>query len=285
MLRLSQSDLEATLHFLRQAEAVTGPDPFPSELLDVLRGLVPSEFVAYDELDLVERRVLIYVACTRGQEVEASQPDEEELDRNFLRLMHQHPICSHRLRTGDHTAHKFSDFVTRKQLHGLEIHAEYFRRYGVEFRMAVGLPGPPTHTKTLGFDRVGNRDFGERDRVLLNRLRPHLTALHAAARDRRRAAALLLGQDRAGIVVLLSPDQIDFATPAATRLLTRYFGTASDSRLPEPVRTWLHRDAVRLNGNGLPRATTVPLTVEHGNRRLTIRRAGQLSCSTSRSPR
>ena len=276
MLRLSQSDLEATLVFLQEAEAVTGPDAFPSELLDRLRELVPCEWVAYEERDRPGRRTIAYETCARGREVDASlgHPDEEFL-RTVWRLMDQHPLCAYTARTGDLTAHKLSDFVTLRQWHRLEIYTEYFRLFGVDYRLTVGLPAPPSHTKAFFFDRGSNRDFGERDRLVLNLLQPHLSALDTAARKRRLAAALLLEHEGAGLVVLHPSEQVDFATPAAERLLARYFGGTSDGRLPEPVCIWLHRDAARINGNGLPPPSTAPLSVERGDRRLTIRRAGR----------
>ena len=275
MARLSRSDLENTLGFLREAEAVTGPDPFPSELLDRLRDLVPCEWVSYEEQDHHGRRTVAYETCSRGREADASagQPDEEFL-RTLWPLMKEHPLCAYAARTGDLTAHKISDFATLRQWHRLGIYTEYFRLYGVEYRLMVGLPAQPSHTKMLFFDRGGERDFGERHRLLLNRLQPHLCALDVAARERRLAAALLLEPNGARVVVLHSPDMIDFATPAAARLLAGYFPAAPDSRLPEPVRSWLRRHAARLNGNGRPQLTTPPLTVERGDRRLTIRRAG-----------
>jgi DNA-binding CsgD family transcriptional regulator len=273
-MRLSRSDLEATLGFLREAAAVTGPDPFPSQLLDVLRDLVPSDFVTYCELDELGRRVVAYEACTRGREADASQ-SEERLLPAFWQFIHEHPLCAYQARTGDLTAHKFSDFVTRARWHRLGIYAEYFCFYGVEERMVVGLPAPPAHTKVVALDRGGDRDFGERDRLVLNLLRPHLIALDGAARARRLAAALLLEPERAGLVVLQSSDQIEFASPAAARLLARYFGPAGDGLLPAAVCAWLHHDSERINGNDLPAPSTAPLIVSCGDRRLTIRRAGR----------
>jgi hypothetical protein len=39
--RLPESDFRAVLEFLREADAVEGPDPFPVSLLESLRRLVP----------------------------------------------------------------------------------------------------------------------------------------------------------------------------------------------------------------------------------------------------
>jgi DNA-binding CsgD family transcriptional regulator len=269
---LSRSDLEARLGFLREAAAVTGPDPFRSELLDRLRQLVRCDFVAYQaNEDAARGRPVAHEECARSREIDASQP--AELEQNFWRL-EDHPLCAYVRRTGDLTAHKISDFVTRRHWHRLEAYVEYFRFFGVEDKMLVGLPAPPGYRKVVGLDRCGDRDFGERERLLLNLLRPHLSALDTAARERRLAAALLLDREGAGLVVLRSFDKAEFATPAAERLLARYFECTSDGDLPAPVRTWLHCDSERLNGNGLPPPATAPLRVERGDRRLTIRRAG-----------
>jgi DNA-binding CsgD family transcriptional regulator len=271
VLRLSRSDLEATVGFLSEAAAETGPDPFPSQLLDRLRELVRCGWVVYRERDQEERPVF-WDACARGREAEPSRP-VEELDRTYWRLRHQDPLCAYQQRTGDLTASKLSDFVTRRQWHRVELYAEYHRFWGSEGRMQIGL-APRSDKKFLFFS--GDWEFGDRERLVLNLLRPHLVALEAAARQRRLAAALLLEQEGAGIVVLCSSDRIEFATPAAERLLARYVGGTSDGDLPEPVRGWLHHGSQRLNGNGAghPPAHR-PLSVERGGRRLTIRRAGR----------
>jgi DNA-binding CsgD family transcriptional regulator len=266
--------LEATLGFLGEAAAVTGPDPFPSELLDRLRDLVRSDMVGYEECDQATRGGWspVHQECARGREIRASQP--AELVDCFWPLEHQYPLGVYMRRTGGLSARKLSDFVTRRQWHHLGVYTEYFRFFGVEDKLMVGLPAPPGHRKVVGLDRCGDGDFGERERLLLDLLQPHLSALDAAARERRLAAALLLGREAAGLVVLRLPNRIEFATPTAERLLARYFQAAPDDELPESVRAWLRHDSRRLNGDGLPPPSPAPLRVERGNRRLTIRRAG-----------
>jgi DNA-binding CsgD family transcriptional regulator len=277
VLRLSRSDLEATLGFLRQAQAVNGPDPFPGDVLDLLRGLVTSDFVAYCELDRVERRVLLVEGCAQArQAAEARVADFDEAERVFWSVIGQSPIYAYHERTGDFAACMLSDFLSARALRGLDVYTEFFRPAGIEHRLAVGLPAPLSHTKTFLFDRGHSRDFGERDRLVLDRLRPHLIALHAAARERRRAAALAHGEDApSGLVVLDAWDRIDLATPVAARLLAGYFGAAPGDELPTRVRAWLRDDARRLNGETLPRRSAEPLSVRRGDRRLTISRAGR----------
>jgi DNA-binding CsgD family transcriptional regulator len=272
---LRQSDLQATLDFLCEAEAVTGPEPFPTELLDSLRGLVPSDTVGYCEQDRVRGHQLYYEGCARTRELDVSAPPLE-MERVMWLLKHQSPIVVHHERTGDFSPIKLSDFLTRRELHRLEIHRDFFRPVGIEHRFVVGLPGPQTHTKCFLFDRGGNRDFDERDRLVLDLIRPHLVACYAAARDRRLADALALGEDEAGALVVLTPSgRIDFSSRSAEELLHRYFGVEADGRLPEQVERWLNHRSRRLNGRGSFPPPDAPLATVRNGSRLLVRRIGQ----------
>jgi DNA-binding CsgD family transcriptional regulator len=266
---LRHADLQGALDFLREAEGVTGPDPFPSHLLDRFRELVPCEFVWYCELDRPGGRMLFHEGCARVREVDAVAAEEE--DRTFWRLKHQHPLCVHQARAGDFTAHKLSDFVSRRQLHRLEIYAEFLQPNGVEYELELGLPAPPWHTKVFGFDS-GSHDFGEHDRLLLDLLRPHLVSLYESAKMRRLAAALAAGAEASGELVMLdSAARIEFATVSARRLLRDYCGDAAGARLPQALEDWFVQDRRRLNGDSLP-SRGKPLAIEREHRRLVVTR-------------
>jgi DNA-binding CsgD family transcriptional regulator len=269
MARLSPSDLGQALNFLREAEGVTGHDPFPSELLDLLRELVGCDYVNYCELDRPHERVLFYDGCSRAREVDAGVG--EDAVRTFWRLRHQHPVCVHQDLTQDFAALKVSDFLTRRQLRRREIYWEFFRPFGVEFELDVGLPAPPTDTKVFLFES-GSRDFTERERLLLDLLRPHFVSLYAAARNRRVLAALEGREESArSLVVLGSNGGVDFVGPDALELLHRYFETDRD-RLPDVVSEWLREESARLNGDGALRHPPRPLAVKHDDRRLVVQR-------------
>jgi hypothetical protein len=217
---------------------VTGPDPFPTQLLDRLRELVGRGWVVHEEKDQAERLVF-WDSCDHCREIEPSRP-EDELDRAYWRLRHQDPLCGYQQRTGDLTAHKLSDFVTRRQWHRIELYAEYHRFWGNEGRMQIGLAATPLNKKFLFFS--GDWEFGERERLLLNLLRPHLTALEAAAQQRRLAAALApagarrSGTRRAGLVGRHRVRDIDRGA-APCPVLRRYLRrrpTRASSRLAAP---------------------------------------------------
>lgn len=278
MATLQSADLQATLDFVREAEAVTGPEPFPTELLDALRRLVPSDMVGYDEQDRVHGRSVHHGGCSRYREIEAAAPLELEVERIFWLLMHESPIVIHHERTGDFSPVKLTDFLTRRQLHRLEIHRDFFRPVGIEHRLVVGLPAPRSHTKCFLFDRgAGRRDYEERDRLVLELLRPHLVSCYAAARDRRLAAALSLGEDGAGALLVLAPSgHVDFSDRLAGELLRRYFRGEPNGRVPEQIERWLKHRARRFDANGSLPPPDVPLTIERNGSRLVVRRIGHV---------
>ena len=272
MPALRQSDLQATLDFLCDAEAVAGPEPFPTELLDRLRGLVPCDFVAYDELDRVEQRGLFFEGCTN---LHAARNDDDELDHDILwRLMDPNPICSYHESTLDFRALRLSDFLSRRQLHRNGYYLALMRPFGVEHQIVVGLPATLRHTKCFLMNSQ-RRDFDERDLAVLELLRPHLAAHYSAAAARRVAAVIAAGGAVPGELVVISPSGgVDFETPAARGFLARYFPDERNGRLPETVESWRRQQATRLNGNGPLPDPASPLTVRREGTQLVIRRLG-----------
>jgi DNA-binding CsgD family transcriptional regulator len=259
---LRQSDLCAVLDFLREAEEVKGPSPFPASLVGRLGELVPSDVVHFCELDRVRQRAL--------GDVYATDSDECDDGGTYWRLRHEHPTCWHHEQTGDFSAHKVSDFLTLRELRRLEIYEHRFRVF--PFELTVGLPAPPWHTKVFLFHRR-NRDFQERDLRVLDLLRPHLVHLWESAKTRRIADALAAGAEVPGeLVVYDSAYAVEHATGAARRLLSSYFGDRRPARLPPLLEEWLLQGR-RRDGESLPRPGK-PLTIERGDRRLVVSRLG-----------
>jgi DNA-binding CsgD family transcriptional regulator len=244
------------LAFLVEAHSVDGPEPFPQSLLVSLRRLVRGDWVGYSELDRV-RQVRIW------NEEDPRVDDDCSTDEAYWRLRHQHPVCHFHEATGDFRALKLSDFVSRSELRRREIYREYFHPWGVEYEMCVGIDAPLSHTKVFIFDRMGGRDFSERDRDVLDSLRPHLAKIYETAQLRRtvREALALLGRTQAALVVLEGADGIAHATPEAWRLLATYFRSSGGS-LPDEVAEWLREQ------RRAPKPE--PLTIERGEESVVV---------------
>jgi DNA-binding CsgD family transcriptional regulator len=140
-----------------------------------LHELVPCDGAGWNEVDL------------GGHEVRAVTSPVGYFDAGGVatlnRLIDQHPIVQYVARTGDTSATKLSDFASARQLHALEIYTDFFRPLGIEDLLAVIVRVEPVIIG-VAFTRP-RRSYRERDRELLNLLRPHLAAAyeHVAARE------------------------------------------------------------------------------------------------------
>jgi DNA-binding CsgD family transcriptional regulator len=235
MQRLSASDLEAALRFVHDAAAETGPDPFPTHVVEGLRRLLACEWASYCELDRPHEQALALV--------ESPAVDDLGDDDVFWRVVDEHPLCRAQ-KGGRFDALKLSDFHSQRALHGMEVYADWFRPAGIEYELEAAIPSPQEHTKTFLFDD-GRRDFSERDRSLLNLLQPHLAQLYRAAAVRRLAdsarAVVEDGRDleQHGVVVLDARGAIELSSPRARRLLGDYAVDGTATRLPAVVTRWL----------------------------------------------
>ena len=220
MQRLRSHDLDGVVRVVGEMASIDETEQlsFPEHLLESLRALIGSDRTVYSELDRVRERVLaeLGVGDYRGR-----APWEEV----FWTLRHEWPSCDYQDRTLDFGPHKLSDFVPMRELRRLQIYSDYLRPLGVEYEIGVGLPAQLTHTKLfLFFNGRERRDFGERERTILELLRPHLIRRYEHVRSQRRAAAALATFETSDepLVLLDDAGRAEFATRRARRLLTSY---------------------------------------------------------------
>lgn len=86
---------------------------------------------------------------------------------------------------------KLSDCLTRRGMRKLDFYHCVWKPLGVDDSLRVWLPAPPGRARTIYLER-GKRDFSERDRSLLELLRPFLIRLAERADRRRRGDARAL---------------------------------------------------------------------------------------------
>ncbi|MBV9455019.1 MAG: hypothetical protein JOZ19_13025 [Rubrobacter sp.] len=108
--------------------------------------------------------------------------------------------------------------------------------------MAVTLSAPAPLVIGIAFNRSG-RDFSERDRLLLDLLRPHLIQAYHNARSstqlRQELARLrwALEESNHGMISLSDKDLVQFCTECAQRWLLEYFERSRRAdRLPESLQ-------------------------------------------------
>jgi DNA-binding CsgD family transcriptional regulator len=235
MRRLSRSDLEGVLVFVRELNEVDGRVPLTTELLDRLTELVGCTYASYEEYDWRRRIVTAYVRCS-NEDPQAVPPPYVSED---FWTADDWPY-----RTGPAAFEKLSDRLDRRERERIRDEEEF----NAEFRIvdAIGLRAGDGRTQSafLHFDSP-DRDFDERDRELTLALRPHVEALWRKAVSRRQHDELLALVGRDGdpadgraIVLHAGGGRIDHATAEARRLLAGWFGTRN-GRLPHEVAEWV----------------------------------------------
>ena len=175
MARLSESDYRAVLDVLREAGDVEGPLAFPEPVLDALRRLVPCDVVAYHER-VDSRAQVVFVGEPRGEMTR----DVREAARRYRRQDVLTPADG---------AQMYSDFLTPREYHRLDLYQEVARPLGAEDMVRLWLDPLGAEGARLEFDRPDWR-FRESDRAVLDLLLPHLKQFRRNAIARRRALAV-----------------------------------------------------------------------------------------------
>lgn len=173
-MRLERADIEAILDFLARVDDVDASEPYTEEVLESLRTLIPCDTAQYEEADVEARRFL--------------DNHQGEFDALYW-AVGPCPITDYRTRTGDLTAVRMSDVVGRVRYHELPFYREYYLPVAFEHVLDLGLSGDPKHLRSLILVREREEtDFSDRDRAVLEALRPHLRAREALGDLQRRAS-------------------------------------------------------------------------------------------------
>ncbi len=91
----------------------------------------------------------------------------------FARLAHENPLIERWVRTRDGRAYRFSDVVTPRELHALNLYREFYGPIGLEHQVAFTLRHEPTRLLGVALSRR-ERDFSDHEVALLDRARPFL---------------------------------------------------------------------------------------------------------------
>ena len=270
MARLSSSELGQALDFVRESEGLTDHTPFPVQVLHLLGELVAADAVSWHEWSFDDGR--------HAYSVSTKAPDETaSVWEAYPEYRLQDPLAGGCPGAGAPAPAligrtlKMSDVLSLRDFRRLELHAYVCRPLGIDYVMKLFLPNRGGVARSLVFDR-GRRDFRERDRLLVDLLRPHFVHLEESARARRLASSFALGAEEAGgVVVLDSLDHIEFATGATQRLLREYADDRSGVRLPAVVEEWLRREREPLSATTFTEPRK-PLVLVRDGRRLVVRR-------------
>lgn len=199
MADLSDRDLRRALGFAYDAGAFTGDELMPREVLERLAALIPADVIVGYHEAVIGRpcRVIESVEIPADslppqvQKAGALLPDQDPLNHS---------------RSLEVRALKLSDFLTGREMRKLDFYWSVWRPLGIEDSLRMWLDAPAGRARVIYLER-SKRSFSERDRALLQLLRPTLIGMQASIARRRRlnsASTLRLGDRESEILSLVA---------------------------------------------------------------------------------
>jgi hypothetical protein len=193
---LSTQDLYAALHCLERLQTVCTLQDFPTHLVNVLSPLVGSDVSFLSSFTNHCNTLAITPAELHDVQIE---PD----------YFQQNPLVLRYFQTRDGNAYKISDFLSEQEVHRREgLYDKHLRPLGLTDQLAMVIPERDSKSDNL-FNRIPSRfiapsqasnvadavtfgklaigfyrttrSFNERDRTLLNLIRPHIAQAYRNA--------------------------------------------------------------------------------------------------------
>jgi DNA-binding CsgD family transcriptional regulator len=265
--RLTECDFRATLDFLHELYTPACLDEFPSVLVGQIRKLIPCDLATYGEMNLDR-----HISIDRASPAEGFPPEVSGL---WQHVMHEHPVLTHRRRTGDLQAYRIADFYSESQFHRLALYQEYYRKIhmGATLGVGLGVSGPRLISCALHRPR---RNFTLKDCLICDLIGPHVIQAwqnaRALSRVRRQMQAMGGAQEalECAAVTLGPSGRLKVMTPEASAILGEFFKDGSAGDWPEMLDRWVHKWKGQFSPNQLPQPLA-PLVIERGRARLVVR--------------
>jgi DNA-binding CsgD family transcriptional regulator len=248
---VADTDVGAARRLVRGVVEARTQAELRDRALQALAELVPADVLTWDRVELAGDTVRHDVVPAEAEAAGAFEAVVGRAARHPLLAAH----AGHRRR-----ALRLSDATERRLLARSDLYRELLHPSGVEYEIAIGIHVGRGEAVVGGLGRT-ELDFSERDRDVLDLVRPGLEEAIRAADARERLVHALAADPPAGTAVVLLDryGEIEAASADATRWLTEHFGAAEHAGwLPHAVGEWL----------ALP--PRPPLVSERDGRRLTV---------------
>ena len=278
MESLTLHDTQNLHQGIQQLYTLRHLNTFGVDTLSILNQLVPSDIPNFHFTHVRTRQTL-----------DTFLPDfpgfTPEMERVRLQHFGEHPIAQHMPYTLN-GAYKLSDFVNQKEFHGLEgLYQQFLRLFDIEEQMTFFLPHTnpgnwgnlsQTDATLVGFSlHRTQRNFTERDRLILNLLRPHLFQAYCNAQHYQQLqqdlSQLQQSLNSLGLVILNTEGQVQFVTPQAVAWLEAYFAKPTGTfQLPVHLWAWVKHQVTIAQKPDLATAR-LPLRIQQADKQLMIR--------------
>lgn len=161
---------KAVLMLVEELVGVLDLEEFGEAMIRALRGVVPSEWCALHE---VPPELPSTISIT-------DPPVPAESHELFAELWSENPIASYFLRTRDGRPTRFSDLVSTRELHALDIYKQIYGPLGVEHQIAFTLPSGAARVLGVALSRR-EPDYSDHERDVLLGARPYLVQMYRNA--------------------------------------------------------------------------------------------------------
>ncbi len=278
METLEQNDIQNLNKSVQEIYTLHNLDTFGFDTLSILNQLVPSDFPLFN------------LTNTRTLEIEDTWlPGAPELTPSILHAkslyLGEHPVAKN-MNLAVNGICKTSDFSSQQELHRLEgVYHQFLRLLDTEDQMFLYLPNDCSQS----WDRLiqeeiilvgyilgrSQRNFTERDRLILKLLRPHLFQAYNNAQKynqlQQSSDKLQQSLDYLGVIVLDIEGRVLSIAPQAIIWIESYFSkSACLDRLPDHLWSWAKHQITSNTNTGIATAC-LPLRIEQSGRELTIR--------------
>jgi len=278
MESLTLNDTQNLHQGIQKLYTLRNLDTFGVEALTIMHQLVPSDIPNFHITQVRTRQTL----DTHLPSFSGFTP---EMERVRVQHFDEHPIVHHMPQVLN-GAYKLSDFISHKELHCLEgLYQQFLRLLDIEEQITFFLPHTSpgswcklsqTDATLVGFSlHRPQRSFTERDRLILNLLRPHLFQAYGNAQHyqhlQQDLSQLQQSLNPLGLVILDTEGQVKFVAPQAVIWLESYFAKPTGSlQLPDHLWTWVKHQVAVTQKPDLPKAC-LPLRIEQASKQLVIR--------------
>jgi DNA-binding CsgD family transcriptional regulator len=292
MESLSSNDLELLNWGIYKVYTLSDADTFGVDSLSIVHQLVPCDFPVFQTTNLRTQAVDMTLLPD-----DRYPPQIRQLVREVLPLhLHEHPIVQN-LSITEAGVYKISDFLSPEELHQREgLYQQFLQPLQIEEQMLFFLPvdpsgrwlsriqSDPNQAELNQADMIqagfilshGSRSFTERDRLMLQLIRPHLSLAYGNVQRYQQLQqdleSLQRSIDQIGMVIIDRSGFIKQTSGKATTWLDHYFiKSKSRDRLPDRLWSWVAYRVANLTIGSDPFKAFLPLCIEQGTQKLVIR--------------
>jgi len=271
MPRLSRQDMEKVAGFLQELYSETDALRLPAVMMDGLNRLIPNDVSGYNEIDSKSNSAIMVIR----PEIQAVY----DLAPVLVKYLPDHPQLRHYRSHPDRNVYQTTDFISQREYRQQAIYQEFYRHINGEHQMTCLLSELGDGTDIGAALNRKSKAFSERDRAVLQLLRPHLIQ----ARKNAIAFTRALGQAttlsgaldslNSGVVMAYADGRIQWLTARAARLLAQWFPGfgKSPAHLPETLERWFRATQAALSACGPAAPALAPFSIQYRFSSLQVR--------------